>query len=136
MVEVLPDPHKKPVLVHGIINNILSEIQQYFICQHKRWQIGIFEKLKIKAQQVTDPVYESGFPCSMVVLDLLYPSLFIPEPLRDLDLTVAGTEKKLLVDPVLVHPNTPVGSGGREPGMGIACCPGHSFLDPEICSNP
>ena len=78
MVQVLFDPYKKPVLVHGIINDVFPEIQQYFICHHQRWQFWLFKDLKIEAQQIADPVYESGIPCSLVVRDLLDPSLFIP----------------------------------------------------------
>jgi hypothetical protein len=135
-VQVLFDPYKKSVLIHGIINVLFPEIQQYFICQHKRWQLWLFKDLKIEAQQIADPIYESGFPCSLVIRDLLDPSLFIPESLRDLYLTVAGVEKELLVDPVLVSPNVPSGLGRGEPGMGIANSSCHFLLDPEIRSNP
>lgn len=136
MVQVLFDPYKKPVLVHGIIYDVFPEIQQYFICYYQGWQLRPFKDLEIEAEQIADPVYEPRISCSLVVCDLLDPSLFIPESLRDLCLTIAGIEKKLLVDPVLIGPNVPSGLGRGEPCMGIANSSSHFLLDPEIGSNP
>jgi hypothetical protein len=134
MIQVLFDADEKPVLIHGVVNDVLSEIQQNFIRNNKRRQFRLLEDAKIGAKQVAHTVDEPGFSGSLVVVDLLYPSLLVPESLGQLGFAVAGTEYELLIYPVLVHPSIPVRSGRREPGMSIPNCCRHFFLDPEIGS--
>lgn len=128
VIQVLFDADEDAVLVHRIVHHFFSEIQQNFISNHQGWKFGSFKEWKVETEQVTHSVNEPGFTGTYIVFDLLYPPLFIPEPLCDQRFTGTGAEQELLVDPVFIGPGLPARLCRREPCMGIARRCRHSFL--------
>lgn len=106
-IQVLFDADEDAVLIHRIVHHFFSEIQQNFISNHQRRKLGTFKEGEIETEQITHPVNKPGFTGTYIVFDLLYPPLFIPEPLCDQRSAGAGAEQELLVDPVFIGPGLP-----------------------------
>jgi hypothetical protein len=123
---------EQTVLVESIVHNIFPELNQDLIRQHQCGRSRFGKYTEVKTGQVPYTVRKPRFPCALVILGQLYPSLLVPYTLRNAGSAHGGTNKELLVDPVFVRPGFPILPGWCNPRMSVTEGGRHIIFYPVI----